>query len=162
MSKCDISIRFDREDRTYAGGEPITGRVVIHVNDDTTCNGITLTHQWKTLWPRKRSQLDQKKQFALAPAGPLVAGETLDLPFSLTSATHPLTYHGELINIDHYLLAEVNIPWAINPKALEEYILVAGEPPPQFTGSRNAVISLAAPPQRRQGPDGYDHRIVLC
>ena len=147
MSKCDISIEFDRENRTYAGGEPVTGTVTVQVNEDVTCNGITLTHLWKT---HGRGNIDTgpKETIELAPAGPLTAGETLNLPFSLTSATHPVTYHGNLINVDHYVCVEVNVPWAFNPKAQEDYILLAGEPPAQFSGPRNAVVSLAAPPQK--------------
>jgi len=147
MSKCDISIQFDREDRTYTGGERVTGTVVLHVNEDVTCKGITLTHLWKT---HGRGNIDTgpKETIELAPAGPLTTGETLNLPFSLTSATHPVTYHGHLINVDHYVCVEVNVPWSFNPKAQEDYILLAGEPPAQFSGPRSAVISLAAPPQK--------------
>lgn len=150
MSKCEISICFDRQDRTYAGGEPITGRVIIHVNEDAKCRGISLIHQWKT-HGRGNVSLGPKETINLDTAESLVAGEILEFPFSVASATHPLTYHGTLINIDHYLSAEVEIPWAINPKAQEEFILVAGEPPSQFVGSRKAVISLAPQPQK-SGP----------
>lgn len=152
MSKCEISLRFNREDRTYAGGELVTGRAVIRVNEDVTCKGITLTHQWKT-HGRGNTATGPKETIELAPAGPLSAGETLDLPFSLTAATHPLTYHGNLINVDHYLSVEVNVPWAFNPKVQEEYILRAGAPPAEFSGTRGAVIFLAAKSQKL-GPVG--------
>lgn len=157
MSKCDISIRFDREDRTYAGGEPITGRAVITVNNDVSCNGITLAHHWRT-HGRGNASFGPKETVELAPSGPLVAGEKLELPFSLTAPTHPVTYHGNLINIDHYVVVEVNIPWASNPKVEEEYLLRAGEPPAQFVGSRIALISLAPQPQKT-GPVGI---VIAC
>ena len=152
MSKCDLSLRFDREDRTYAGGETVTGRAVIRVNEDVTCKGIRLTHQWKT-HGRGNTDAGPKETIELAPAGPLVSGETLDFPFSLTSPTHPLTYRGNLINVDHYVMVEVDVPWAFNPKLQEEYILRAGKPPGEFAGTRSAVISLAAKPQKL-GPIG--------
>ena len=48
MSKCDLRIEFDRKDRRYSGGETVTGRVYIRVNESVKSNGITLTHQWRT------------------------------------------------------------------------------------------------------------------
>jgi len=48
MSKCDINIDFDRDDRMYRGGETVTGALGICVNQDLNCNGIKLTHFWKT------------------------------------------------------------------------------------------------------------------
>ena len=36
MSKCDISIKFDRPDRTYRGGETVSGEVHVQVNKDIT------------------------------------------------------------------------------------------------------------------------------
>ncbi len=144
MSKCDISIRFDRADRTFAGGDPVTGHVTIQVNEDVNCKGIRLWHQWKT-HGRGNAAYGPKETIELAPAGPLVAGETLNFPFSLTAPLHPVTYRGHHINVDHYVGVEVDVPWAFNPKAHEEYILNGGEPPPEFAGSRGAVISLEKP-----------------
>jgi hypothetical protein len=145
MSKCDISIVFDRDDRTYVGGETVTGRVVIQVNEAVNCKGITLTHVWKT---HGKGNIDwgPKETIELASAGPLASGETLNYSFSVQSPRHPLTYHGTLINVDHYICVEVDVPWARNPKAEEEYVLQAGEPPAEFTGSRGAVIAIAAKP----------------
>lgn len=147
MSKCDISISFDREDRTYSGGESVTGRVKIQLHQDVSSSGIKLTHQWRT-HGRGNVGVGPKQAIELAPAGPLVAGETLDLPFSLLAPKHPVTYHGYLINIDHYVGVEIIVPWSFNPKAEEEYILKGGTPPDQFVGSRSEVISLATKPAK--------------
>ena len=46
MSRCDISIRYDQPDRTYRGGDTVSGEVHVQVNKDTTSNGIQLTHYW--------------------------------------------------------------------------------------------------------------------
>ena len=47
-----------------------------------------------------------------------------------------------MINVDHYVSVQMNVPWAFNPRAEEEYVLVPGEPPAHFVGSRNAIIAL--------------------
>ena len=48
MSRCDITIEFDRANRTYLGGETVSGEVHVMVNKDTTSDGIVLENMWKT------------------------------------------------------------------------------------------------------------------
>jgi hypothetical protein len=144
MSKCDIRIDFDKPDRTYHGGEQVTGKVRISVNQDIQCNGIVLTHYWKT---HGRGNTDQgpKTKIQLSELVPLQAGENLTLPFEFKADLWPLTYHGNYINVDHYVHVGIDVPWAIDPKQEEDYILVAGERPPQFTGKRDELIEIARP-----------------
>ena len=145
MSKCDIRIEFDRKDRTYLGGEAITGRVHIRVNEAVKSKGISLTHQWRThgrgnvtLGPKEKTELEAARSYS--------PGEEHRLPFSIPSSTHPVTYHGTLINVDHYVSVQMDVPWAFNPKAEEEYLLTPGEPPQGFAGRRDVPITLQQTP----------------
>ena len=131
MSKCDLRIEFDRKDRRYSGGETVTGRVYIRVNESVKSNGITLTHQWRThgrgnvtSGPKAETELEAVRSYS--------PGEEHELSFSVPSPTHPVTYHGTMINVDHYVSVQMNVPWAFNPRAEEEYVLVPGEPPAHF------------------------------
>lgn len=144
MSKCDIRIEFDRDDRTYSGGETVTGRVFIRVNEAVKSKGITLTHQWRThgrgnvtSGPQEKIELEAARSYS--------PGEEYEFPFSLATATHPVTYHGTMINVDHYVSIQVDVPWSLNPKAEEEYVLVAGDAPEHFVGSRKEVIAPKSP-----------------
>lgn len=148
MSKCDLQIKFDREDRTYAGGETVTGRVYIRINNSMKSNGVTLTHQWRT-HGRGNVSGGTKETVELEDARSYSPGEELEFSFSLRSPTYPVTYHGTMLNVDHYVSVEVNVPWAFDPKAEEDYVLVPGEPPAHFVGSSNETCwglmkSLAA------------------
>lgn len=144
MSKCDIRIEFDRTDRTFFGGEMVTGRVHLRVNESVKSNGITLTHQWRT-HGRGNVTSGPKEKIELEAARSYSPGEEYQLPFSLSSATHPITYHGTMINLDHYVSVQMDVPWAFNPKAEEEYVLNPGEAPEGFVGSRDAPIKLTPP-----------------
>ncbi|MEZ6035032.1 MAG: hypothetical protein R3C17_18210 [Planctomycetaceae bacterium] len=144
MSKCDIKIEFDRDDRTYSGGETVTGRVFMRVNESVRSKGITLTHQWRT-HGRGNVTFGPKEKIELEAARSYSPGEEYEFPFSLATATHPLTYHGTMINVDHYVSIQVDVPWSFNPKAEEEYVLVAGNPPEHFVGSRKEVIVAKSP-----------------
>jgi len=141
MSKCDIRIEFDREDRTFSGGEAVTGRVYVRVNEAVKSKGISLIHQWRT-HGRGNVTSGPKETIQLEAARSYSTGEEHEFPFSLTASTHPITYRGTLINVDHYVLVQMDVPWAFNPKAEEEYLLKPGDPPAGFVGSRGVPITL--------------------
>ncbi|MFP6704024.1 MAG: hypothetical protein VB861_19910 [Planctomycetaceae bacterium] len=151
MSKCDISIEFDAENRTYRGGETVSGRVLVEVNKDLTSNGIKLIHFWQThgygntdSGERIEEMLDTDSQ--------LFAGEVRTYPFSFVADRQPLTYHGHYVNIDHYVRVEVDVPWAIDPKLEEDYVLLAGETPEEVTGKRDEIIEFEDETATQMGP----------
>jgi len=122
MSKCDLQIVFERDDRTYRGGDEVSGTVYVQVNQDVETNGIVLERFWQThgrgntaTGPKERNVLFQ---------GDLRAGQSLSYPFRFTAPDGPPTYHGRYLNVDHYVHVHVDIPWAIDPKLKEEYVLL--------------------------------------
>ncbi len=143
MSKCQISIKFDRSDRIYYGGETVRGTVRLLVDEQTKSNGVKLTHRWKT-HGRGNSDSGLPDEIILVEPRILQAGEQLEFPFAITSPSHPVTYRGHLVYIDHYVRVDVDVPWAKNPYAEEEYELRPGIRPELFTGERNKVVSLTA------------------
>jgi len=144
MSKCRIVITFDRPDRIYYGGETVRGIAKVNVQDDTKGNGIKLTHRWRT-HGRGNTDYGPEETQILSEPQLLMAGEELVLPFQFLAPTYPVTYRGHLIYVDHYVRIDVDVPWAKNPSAEEEYLLRPGKPPTQMTGQRDQVISLKPP-----------------
>jgi len=128
MSKCDITIEFDRSDSTYRGGETVSGTAQVTVNKNLTSKGITLSHFWKT-HGRGNTDGGSAHTEILASDAQLVAGETFNFPFSFEADLEPITYHGKLINIDHFVKIQVDVPWAIDPKLETEYILLPDKIP---------------------------------
>lgn len=157
MSKCDIRITFDNPDRTYRGGDTVSGEVHIEVNKDIRCNGIILTHYWKT-HGRGNTDLGHKHEIRLAEMQPLQAGEELHFPFEFKSELWPLTYHGNYIYLDHYVHVAVDVPWAIDPKLEEDYILLPGARPPEFTGERGEIVKVEGKSPTEMGTVG---KVVL-
>ena len=158
MSKCQISITFDRGDRIYYGGETVSGKVRLLVDQQTKSKGVKLTHRWKT-HGRGNSDSGPTEEIVLVEPRTLQAGEQFEFPFAVTSPTHPITYRGHLVYIDHYIRVDVDVPWARDPFAEEEYELRPGDRPELFTGDRNKVVSLTAQPAATNvGPIG---KIIL-
>jgi hypothetical protein len=125
MSKCDLEISFEGDKRDYQIGDTVRGVVTVDVNAPCTCNNLTLGQQWRTHGRGNR---------AVGPTEPkvLFAGKweepgTYTYPFELKMPAGPLTYRGNHINVDWYIDARADIPWAIDPKAHEEVNLTRGD-----------------------------------
>lgn len=127
MSKCDLKIEFDRSDRQYRPGEEVTGTVHVRVNRDVQCDALVVEHFWQTHGRGNRAT--GTKQSRVVFNGQWRAGESASYPFSFTAPNGPPTYRGHYLNIDHYVRARVDIPWALDPKKQEEYLLHVGSEP---------------------------------
>ncbi|MCP4379655.1 MAG: hypothetical protein GY794_26240, partial [bacterium] len=125
MSKCDIVIEFDRADRTYYTGGIISGTVYITPQANTKCNGIRIELGWAT---HGRGNKDTETLDSIDHDGmQFVAGKTMACKFRFGAPSAPLTYHGHHLDINHYLAIRLDVPWAIDPKAREQYILLPGD-----------------------------------
>jgi hypothetical protein len=124
LSKCDLSIQLERQDPTYRPGETLRGRLEVGVNDDCACNGLSIELGWQTHGRGNRVKGDPDTQSFEAKQ--LVAGEKRIYPFEFTLPAGPVTYRGNLVNVDWYLRARADIPWALDPKDEQEILLVPG------------------------------------
>lgn len=124
MSKCDISIELDDPQGAYHLGDTVTGTVKILVNKDVNCSALKITGLWKT---HGRGNTDRGKYGEhTAFEGIMKAGEVKTIPFNILVEGVPLTYRGEYLNIDHYVDVRIDIPWSLDPKASEEFLVLAG------------------------------------
>jgi hypothetical protein len=124
VSKCDVRIVLDREDGCYEIGETVGGVVQVKVNESCSCKKLTLTRRWKT-HGRGNRKSGEKAVMELF-SGTLTPGQH-QYPFEFPAPVGPLSYHGHYLNVDWYLKAQVDIPWAIDPKAETEFLLTRGD-----------------------------------
>lgn len=127
MSKCEIWFEFDQPERTYAVGDVIGGRVHLKVNKDVTAKRVYLRMEWRT-HGRGNKKSGGRDEFDFLGQTMLAAGEDHSFPFQFSAPTGPLTYHGKYLNVDWYLRASVELPWALDPKATEDFVVVRGAP----------------------------------
>lgn len=124
MSERVIRIELDRANRTYEAGDRVTGRIVIVVTGDVNCRGVQLSRYWSThgRGNRNRGPVHESTLYA----GPLRRGQSYSFPFEFTAPATPFTYHGHFLNVDHYLVVNVDLAWARDPEVTEEFIVVPG------------------------------------
>ncbi len=99
--------------REYRPGEVISG--VVHVDADapTRCDALSLSWNWAT-HGRGNLAVGTPMSTVLF-AGEWQAGHHA-IPFEVVCPSLPLTYRGPLLNIDWFLEARADVPWAIDPK----------------------------------------------
>lgn len=114
MSKCELTIQLDDPDQVRWGGDSIQGVVHVEALADVKCNGLTIETNWKTHGRGNVASGDAVKQVLFV--GQWTQGQREQYPFEIQLLDGPPTYHGHYINVDHYLTANVDVPWAFDPK----------------------------------------------
>jgi hypothetical protein len=124
VSKCNLSIAFDRETRTYQAGETVTGALQVQVSESVRCKELKIEFYWETHGKgnRNKTVIASSKEIDLNWS----SGVEQSVPFGFKIPSGPLTYHGHLLNIDYYVAGRANIPWASDPKTLEEILVLPG------------------------------------
>ena len=122
MSKCELTINFERDDRQYSTGERVTGTVMVQVNQDVNCQALKVSGLWRTHGRGNRAQGEYDSQ--ILASGQWRSGQMYEFPFQIAVPDYPLTYRGNFLNVDHYVSVRVDVPWAFDPKAEEEFLLL--------------------------------------
>jgi hypothetical protein len=127
MSKCDLSLHLERADATFRAGEVIRGQVRAQPSEAVECRALNLTLRWRT---HGRGNKDEGPPRTLTLfQGQWSAGTPQVYPFEMPAPAGPATYHGQYVNVDHYLTATADLPWSLDPKAEVEILLAASDRP---------------------------------
>jgi hypothetical protein len=124
MSKCDLEVRFADGQRSYRPGDTVRGDVVVTTDQEVSCKALKIELGWHThgIGNTDRQALDE----IVTDAQQWSPGREYTYPFSFTAPRQPLTYHGHYLNVDHHVAARADLPWAIDPRVTEDYVLEAG------------------------------------
>lgn len=124
-----LRIQLDRGDRTYRTGDAVSGRVLIETERGERCQSVTLKRYWKTHGKGNTARGGERQ--VVLHAGPLQGLGPWEFPFEVDTPPGPFTHRGNYLNVDHYVRVDVDIPWAFDPKAEEEFILLPGPSAPE-------------------------------
>jgi hypothetical protein len=120
-------------------GSTLEGTVILTPQTDLNCSGVKIRLEWHT---EGRGDRDRKTAGEIvAFRGVLPGGQLVVLPFRFTLPSQPWSYSGFYINILWELVADVDLPLAINPKSRYPILL----------RPQGAYISQALNPEDRSG-----------
>jgi hypothetical protein len=125
-SNCTVRLELDDDQQppVFDASEPLTGTVYVEVDDEVDCNGLVVYPEWETHGRGNHASggSQGKKLFE----GTWQPGKTYEYPVELELPPGPYTYRGHYINVDWTLVAEADIPWAMDPGDEVEFVLEPG------------------------------------
>jgi hypothetical protein len=102
-------------------GSVLEGTVTLTPQTDLNCSGVKIRLEWHT---EGRGDRDRKTvEEIVAFQGVLPGGQLVVLPFRFVLPSQPWSYSGFYINILWELVADVDLPLAINPKSRHPILL---------------------------------------
>ena len=141
MSKFEL--RIELEQTELVGGQTVSGCIVVDLDREVECRGVKLELGWHTHGRGNRAKHTVLSE-TLA-VGRLIPGRDHRFPFSVTVPNGPVTYRGEILNVDWTLRAQADIPWRIDPKTEETlYVVEASRDAAYVAGDSARVESLRA------------------
>lgn len=126
MPKCDLQIQFERPDRTYKLGEPISGVVKVAAHEDFQCRKVMVIREWKTQG-RGNPTTGGEEGIIFAEEASFQSGELKEYPFRFFGLAGPVSYQGHYLSVEWKLRAQVDLPMAVDAKCEEKFLLVPGE-----------------------------------
>ena len=144
MSRCSLSIELLDPDAPRRPGDVVQGLVRVEVDRAVQCRALKAILRVKTTG-RGNTWRQDAQELALY-EGEWAPGDDLVYPIELTVPNGPVTYHGKLLNVIWQVYATVDIPWAFDPEAEQEILVLAGsEPASTGPGGASAAIEAMHP-----------------
>jgi hypothetical protein len=142
MSKCELWVEMDEPSRRYRSGESVTGRVRVRSDDEVLCKRLVIEQVWRTHGRGNPDHgvLDEQ----VLTDQRWLPGQVYEVPFAFPVPTAPVHHHGHLVNVDHYIGALADLPWKIDPRAHNDYLVVAGAGTPERYVETEADFGKAA------------------
>jgi len=111
LANCYLKITLDKT--SYTGGETLRGVLHVDVNEVCKCSALLLSN---CLSAYGDGNTDQKSTEELNLFSGTWQPGQYQYPFELTMPHEAFSYKGKHININRYLQATADIPWAFDPK----------------------------------------------
>ena len=106
----------------YTLGEIVSGYVDIELDSPKLFNEIYVSCYWKLLGGGRTEQHTKYKVVLQTNEAPLPAGKH-HLPFHFAMDDYPITWHGDKLSIDWYIIAYADIPRGWDKKVIKKYSL---------------------------------------
>lgn len=148
MASCDLTIELEDAGGMYRGGDIVRGVIVVEASARVRCDGLRVGIGWRVHGRGNRHvQMEQEADLF---TGEWYERERHRYPFSFTLPDSPVSYRGNVLNIDWFVWTRADIPWRFDPKA-ERELVVKRAGPVTLRGATVSGLSIDdLPPQALQ------------
>ncbi|MDG2013804.1 MAG: hypothetical protein P8J33_09880 [Pirellulaceae bacterium] len=131
MAHLEIEIEFTQVEKKFRTGEQVSGVVRVRANKKLKCRSIQLVAFWETHGAGDTTRENYHQE--ILRTGDFAEGETGEFTFNFAPPNHPITYHGPLVNVDHYVFVRADTPWNRDQQWKADFQLQVGTEAPQPT-----------------------------
>jgi len=126
MAHAEIRVTLDGEAGEgeaprYKPGSIVSGTVEVTPDGDVECRHLYARLEWRTdgYGTTEQGRAGEADLFE----GTLHASLPSSFPFQLTLPMEPWSYSGELIRIEWDVAVDVDVPWSINPRHRQRFVM---------------------------------------
>lgn len=117
-----MELQLSLKKEHYTLGEVVSGYVDIELDSPKLFNEIYVSCYWKLHGGGRTEQHEKYKVVLQTDEAPLPAGKH-HLPFQFAMDDYPITWHGDKLSIDWYIIAYADIPLGWDKKVIKKYSL---------------------------------------
>lgn len=121
MAKCDLTVRLDEGSTVVRQGDPITGEVIVRVDEFGRCDGLALVCEWFTRGSGNPESGEASRE--VLHTGDWWPGEHR-YRFTVAAPLGPMSSDGEAIAIGWRVVARADLAWARDAVAGAEFRLL--------------------------------------
>ncbi len=126
MPNCELEIDFYRPDREFRTGERIQGWVRVTPHRNMMCRELHLLVAWATQGDGNASKQSYYQQTLFK--GRWQAGEQYEYAFEFSPPEWPLSYRGNLFNVEHFVSVRADTPATTVARCQRAFKLKSGAP----------------------------------
>ncbi len=141
MGKCALSIELEDPTAAYRAGQKVRGHLQVVADADVRIRALTVYAGWQTRGMGNVAS-EHGTQVMLF-SGELAAGGSQRYAFEVETLPWPVTYNGFQLNVEHFVEATADIPWAVDPKVSVPIQVLPGDyQPPDVEPPRSPAMIL--------------------
>lgn len=128
MSTCRVHVELEHQRHGEASlrcGASVRGHAIVEVDEEVSADAVHVELEWYTHGRGNRAAgVVAQERLAGQRFQP---GAPTRLPFELSLPEGgPVTYRGQFTNLDWRVRTRIDLPWKIDPRAEEDFVVVAG------------------------------------
>ena len=131
MARVRLRILLEEEQRTFAPGEEVRGRVRVEVDEDCTCRGVDVLLGWEASGDANRHTWEGGA--LRVGGGEWRKGQRHEVPFAIPIPAGPPTYDGRDLRIAWKVRAAADLSFAFD--SADEAFVTVRPPPPAGGGT---------------------------
>jgi len=147
MGTYDIAVTLDNENHTYRGGSTIHCAFKITAHENESIKNIRVEQRYRTHGTGKDMYDEIYKINTISEQMEISEGQIIHLETTFEAPTHPLTYTGIEVNLEHYFRVIINPSMGFDSTTEQVYTVTPGKVPADLVPQNESTTETNTIPE---------------